>query len=344
MRTLTAVDLFAGPGGMTQGFKNAGFAVVGAVERDPVAGETYALNHPEVHLCVTDIRSVCADELRSALGLVWGELDLLGACPPCQGFSSVRTRNGRRAVEDERNDLVLEIARFVDSFGPKAVMMENVPGLVRDERLQGLQRHLQENGYDLGEGPKVLNAVEYGVPQNRRRLVLLASRVGRVSPAPPLAVRKTVRDLIGDLSRAGESGDPLHDLPERRSSSVMRRIRMTPKDGGGRLDLPEEEQLDCHRSFDGFKDVYGRMAWDRPAPTITGGCFNPSKGRFLHPEENRNITLREAALLQGFPSDYRFSLKRGKTAAAAMIGNALPPGFVEAQARPLAKRLSEESP
>jgi DNA (cytosine-5)-methyltransferase 1 len=141
-----------------------------------------------------------------------------------------------------------------------------------------------------------------------------------------------VRATIEDLAEAGTSGDPLHDLPERRCDRVMAIIKAIPADGGGRLDLPVEQQLKCHADFTGFKDVYGRMKWDRPAPTITGGCHNPSKGRFLHPVANRAITLREAALLQGFPADYTFALDRGKLAAAAMIGNAVPPALAAAQA------------
>jgi DNA (cytosine-5)-methyltransferase 1 len=114
-----------------------------------------------------------------------------------------------------------------------------------------------------------------------------------------------------------------------------------PKDGGSRTDLPDAMQLACHTRVDGFHDVYGRMAWDRPAPTITGGCINPSKGRFLHPEEDRAITLREAALLQSFPPGHVFSLRRGKYAAAELIGNALPPAFVRRHARPIAEALDQ---
>jgi DNA (cytosine-5)-methyltransferase 1 len=119
----------------------------------------------------------------------------------------------------------------------------------------------------------------------------------------------------------------------------MDRIKRIPKDGGSRTDLGKEHQLKCHQNNDGFKDVYGRMAWDKPSPTITGGCFNPSKGRFLHPEEDRAISMREAALLQSFPSDYTFSLSRGKIAVAQMIGNALPPEFIRRHAQALLKSL-----
>ena len=117
-------------------------------------------------------------------------------------------------------------------------------------------------------------------------------------------------------------------------------IRLIPKDGGSRLDLGRQRQLGCHRRCDGFKDVYGRMAWDDVSPTVTGGCVNPSKGRFLHPTKNRCVTLREAALLQSFPPTYRFSLRRGKFPAAQMIGNALPPEFIRRHAKQVGKHLA----
>ena len=214
-------------------------------------------------------------------------------------------------------------------------MLENVPGLLHDERFTTAVAQLESLGYPATEGTRILNAADFGVPQNRRRLVLLCIRNGSVSFPTPFSKRSTVRDAISRLPVAGQSGDPLHDLPERRSDRVMTMIRAVPADGGSRLDLPDDHRLTCHKDFSGFKDVYGRMRWDRPAPTITGGCHNPSKGRFLHPVADRAITLREAALLQAFPQDYSFSLKRGKLAAAAMIGNAVPPPLVAAQAAAL---------
>jgi DNA (cytosine-5)-methyltransferase 1 len=121
----------------------------------------------------------------------------------------------------------------------------------------------------------------------------------------------------------------LHDIKERRSAATRRRISLIPKDGGSRTDLPEEEQLECHKKCDGFKDVYGRMAWNKPAPTITSGCTNPSKGRFLHPEENRAITLREASMLQSFPRGYKFPADKTKGEIALLIGNALPSKLIK---------------
>lgn len=325
----TAIDLFCGCGGLTLGLKAAGFRVLGAVDNDPVCLDTYRANHPEVRVWACDIRDLDASDLMEELGIRSGELDLLAGCPPCQGFSCMRTLNGGRKVHDPRNDLVLEFLRFVEGIRPKAVMMENVPGLADDERFEVFCNSMARLGYKGGY--RILDAVDYGVPQRRRRLIYLAGLGGRVPFAEPVEGRRSVRNAIGGLPKAGESGDPLHDLPERRSAKVMALIRRIPKDGGSRTDLPWEEQLECHKRCKGFKDVYGRMAWDAPAPTITSGCFNPSKGRFLHPEEDRAITIREAALLQGFPMWYRFF--GSKTAMARMIGNALPPPFVEAHAR-----------
>lgn len=141
-----------------------------------------------------------------------------------------------------------------------------------------------------------------------------------------------MRHAIETLPPPGQTGDPLHDLEENRKRSVVDLIARIPKDGGSRAQLEAKWHLACHREFDGFSDVYGRMAWDKVAPTITSGCVNPSKGRFLHPRQNRCITLREAALLQAFPPRYKVSLEHGKFEAARLIGNALPPEFVRRHA------------
>lgn len=325
---------------MTLGLKRAGFDVQAAVELEPLAVETYLANHPDVNVFPRDIRLIPPEDVLAWLGLGPGELDLLAGCPPCQGFSTITTLNGKRQVEDARNDLIHTYGHYISVMRPRSILMENVPRLRDDPRIRTLLAMLEGLGYVIDDAVRILNAADYGVPQRRRRLVLLAAHGAKVDfPAPTVTARKTVRDAIGSLARPGKSGDPLHDLPERRSTGVKALIRRIPADGGGRLDLGTEDQLVCHQNFNGFKDVYGRMAWDKPAPTITGGCVNPSKGRFLHPKHHRAITLREAALLQGFPPDYHFSLRRGKFPAAAMIGNALPPAFVEAHAAELAKHL-----
>lgn len=320
------------------GLKQAGFDVVGAIEIDEVAARTYELNHPEVELWMDDIRCVHPAEMMDDLRLQEYDLDLLAGCPPCQGFSSITTLNGSREVEDDRNDLVLQFFLFVEHLLPKTVMLENVPGLARDSRFKHLCDGLRRIGYELNWD--CLDAAKYGVPQRRRRLILLGSLLGPIEFAAPSRVQHTVRNAIGGLPRAGKSGDQLHDFPENRTDRIRQHIRRIRRDGGSRTELAQCHQLKCHRNCNGFKDIYGRMAWDEVAPTITAGCFNPSKGRFLHPTCDRAITMREAALLQSFPRNYKFACNRGKTHVAGMIGNALPPAFVRAHARKLSIALS----
>lgn len=325
-----AIDLFSGCGGLTEGLKQAGFDVIGAVEIDPFAADTYRTNHPEVHVWNKDIRQVSVATVKKQLRLRKGQLDLLAGCPPCQGFSSLRTLNGGRRVDDERNNLIFDYLRFVEELRPKALMMENVPGLLKDSRFDEFFEELEFLGYK--PQADIRNAADYGVPQRRRRMILLAGRKKTIDFAPKDSHRVTVKDAIGNLPKSGNSGDPIHDLPENRTDKVIQMIQRIPKDGGSRKDAGRKYQLECHRKCDGFKDIYGRMAWNDVSPTITTGCFNPSKGRFLHPEEDRAITLREAAVLQTFPHSYFFPADRGKSAVAEMIGNALPPEFIRRHA------------
>lgn len=298
------------------------------------------MNHRGVVLWRKDIRRLDPHEVMGALGLAPGELDLLAGCPPCQGFSTMRTHRKASSVDDERNGLVAQFARYAEAFRPKSLLMENVPGLESDRRLRLMMRRLEKLGYVLTAG--VLDARDYEVPQRRRRFVLLGALGQRVPFAPRSARARTVYDAFKRLRPAGRSGDPLHDHGERRSVEIRQLIAEIPHDGGSRAALGDERQLACHKRLDGWFDVYGRMSWRAPSPTITSGCINPSKGRFLHPTEDRAITLREAALLQSFPPKYKFPMRRGKYQAADLIGNALPPRFVEHQARQLAAHLSRE--
>jgi DNA (cytosine-5)-methyltransferase 1 len=336
-RRPAAIDLFAGAGGLSVGLKEAGFRVLGAVELDELAALAYNLNHPTTKVWQRNIRSLSPHTVMEALNLKPGELDLLAGCPPCQGFSTMRTLRKATSVRDKRNSLVAQFGRYAEALRPRALMMENVPGIADDPRLKRLQARLRGLGYELT--CEVLDAADYGVPQRRRRLVLVGM-LGRSVPfASPDSRLTTVREAIGYLLSAHLSTDPLHGHGEQRSPRIQRRIAAIPRDGGSLSEAGEEHTLDCRRRLQGFYDVYGRMAWDRPAPTITGGCINPSKGRFLHPEEDRAITLREASLLQTFPRDYQFPLSAGKYRAAELIGNALPPAFVARQAAEIAKAL-----
>jgi DNA (cytosine-5)-methyltransferase 1 len=329
-RKPTAIDLFAGCGGVTEGLRQAGFHVIAAVEVDPVTAKTYRLNHPKVYLSEADIRDIKGRKWMRELGIKRGGLDLLVGCPPCQGFSTLRTRNGAHWNRDRRNYLVEEMLRLVKELRPKAVMMENVPRLKEKRIFREFARSLAAMGYSATS--KVVDVQRFAVPQRRRRLVLVAGRGFKISFPKEARIQRTVKTAIKHLKRAGASGDSLHDMPENRSKWVRDIIARVPKSGGSRLDLPKRFHLKCHKGFDGFKDVYGRMAWNEVAPTITGGCFNPSKGRFLHPSCNRNITMREAALLQTFPKRYKFDVSDGKQQIALMIGNALPPELVKRQA------------
>jgi len=333
-----AVDLFSGCGGLTLGLKQAGFRVAAAVEIDDLAVESYKANHPGVRIWHTDIRKLPAAKVKQQLRRKKHPLDLLAGCPPCEGFSGLTTLNGRRRRRDPRNELIFEFLRFVRVLRPRAVMMENVPGLLRNHRLSRFVRALESMGYACTYG--VLDAADYGVPQRRRRFILVAGKSRTIRFGRPSNRRKTVRDALRNLTKRSNA-DALRTLPERRSEAIATLIRRIPRNGGSRAALGTKRQLRCHKDFDGFHDVYGRMEWDAVAPTITSGFVNPSKGRFLHPVRNRTVTLREGALLQGFPATYRFSLRRGKFPAAEMIGNALPPPFVRRHARSIYRYLQE---
>jgi DNA (cytosine-5)-methyltransferase 1 len=322
-----AIDLFSGCGGLTLGLKWAGFEVIGAVELDPLAVESFKQNHTAVKVWQSDISNLNPSEVMQTLEIKKGELDLLSGCPPCQGFSSIRTRNGNNNIADPRNDLVFDFLRFIEEFQPKTFMMENVPGLAEDERMMYFRNVVERAGYTYE--CEILDAADYGVPQRRNRMVLIGARSSEIGFPSALPTKKTVRDAIASLPKAGESLDPLHDLQTKHTDRVLEIIKRIPKNGGSRTDLDHQYQLDCHKNFEGFEDVYGRMSWDKVSPTITGGCYTPSKGRFLHPEEDRVISLREATLLQSFPLDYKISLKRGKLKAAVQIGNAWPPEFIK---------------
>lgn len=343
MKNNTAIDIFSGAGGLSQGLKQAGFDVRAAIESNEVFAESYKLNHSDTSLSISDIKDVDPQKLLEELLLEPGELDLLAGCPPCQGFSTIGTRN-RGEINDPRNELVFEIVRFAKVFQPKTIMMENVPVLASDSRLAEVVKELESLGYSVDV--KVLNMIHYGVPQTRKRMILLASRIGSIEVKTEERESEqvvTVRDTIGSLPSVESSNDALHNYQTRRSDHINTLISLVPVNGGSRTDLPKKYHLECHAKTSGFKDVYGRMAWDQPAPTITCGCISPSKGRFLHPQENRAITLREAALLQTFPVDYQFSFASGRSGVATMIGNALPPLFIEYHAKYLKEHI-ESSP
>lgn len=325
---------------MTEGLKQAGFNVVAAIEINKHAAQVYRANHEKqgIHLFEEDIRTL---DTREILNLLNGRpLHLLAGCPPCQGFSSLRRRNKKRSSRDSRNNLILEYLRFVEELKPITIMMENVPGLESYTLFKKVYSRLVKLGYQPDY--KVVDVAEYGVPQRRKRLVMLGSLIGKIEvPAGNKRVF-TVRDFIGNLESVEVTNDNVHKRFPRHSKEVLQRIKLTPHNGGSRKDLPKEYTLECHKKSNvGFNDVYGRLKWDDVSSTITGGCLNPSKGRFLHPEEDRCITAREAALLQTFRGDYSFPDEIPLTSIALMIGNALPPQFCEYQSLSVKNKLDE---
>lgn len=332
MQTPTAVDLFAGAGGATQGLRDAGFKVLGAIENDPAAAASYVLNHSKVRLWEADIRSVTATSVRHELGLNAGSLTVLKACPPCQGFSSLA--QGRTVVDDKRNDLVNHIVRFVRVLRPAAVLIENVPGLGADERMQRLLGALKRLGY--ARERYVVDAAKFGVPQRRKRLIVLAIRGLRRTMPKSLSVEDiddphpeaTVRAAFDELASSLAADDPWN-ISRASSDLVRRRIEAVPVEGS-RFDLPEDLRLACHNRVDAkarnATASYGRMRWNEPAPTLTTRCTTPACGSFVHPSEHRGITLREAATLQTFPANYRFAGTYGQV--ECQIGNAVPARLV----------------
>ncbi|WP_258111679.1 DNA cytosine methyltransferase [Alicyclobacillus sp. SP_1] len=334
----TAIDLFAGCGGLSEGIRTAGFDVLAAVEINEFAVEAYRINHTHTSLFRKDIRTLDPEDIKDVLD--GRTLHLLAGCPPCQGFSSIRRLNRKAPVDDDRNDLILEYLRFVKALEPVTIMMENVPGIIDFHLFKQVHAELSEMGYQIDFD--VVDVADYGVPQRRKRFVMVGSRLGPVKIARGNGIRRTVRDVIGNLYRSFLEKDPINDIYPRHTVRINEMIKRIPKDGGSRRDLPDEYILNCHRKDKvGFNDVYGRLKWDDVSSTITGGCLNPSKGRFLHPQEDRCITAREAALLQTFPFDYKFPTNIPKGALALMIGNALPPLFSEVQSRHIFSHLAQ---
>jgi len=334
-----AIDLFSGCGGLTEGMHKAGFSTKVAIEIVPLAARAYKMNHPETEVIQKDIRLIDAEEIRAKLN---GEpLHLLAGCPPCQGFSSIRRLNRAECVEDDRNSLVLEYLRFVKELKPLAIMMENVPALKDYSVFQQVVEELRTLGYN--PDVKVVNVREYGVPQSRRRLVMVGMLDDTIKVADGIGIKKTVRQVIAHLQTPELSTDPLQQIVSNHTPKIMEMIRITPHNGGSRKDLPQSYRLKCHQKENvGFNDVYGRLRWDDYSTTITGGCLNPSKGRFLHPEQDRVITPREAAMLQSFPENYKFPTDISKTALALLIGNALPPEFSFIQSSNIAQKLMDK--
>jgi len=335
---LKAIDLFSGAGGFSLGLSNAGFQVIGAFDNWGVAARTHAANfgHP-VHVC--DLSQTSGSELLDMIGVPSDSVDLVVGGPPCQGFSVQRIGSDH----DARNNLVQEYGRLISEIGPRLFLMENVPGLLgkRGKKLvEDFVTLLAEAGYETTW--TIINAADYGVAQLRKRVVFAGWKIGMPSfEFPPPSFNstsfRTVADALNGLPSppidlSPHPDDPLHRRTKL-SSLNQRRIEIIPP-GGGMQDLPDDLKVDCHKvgaAKIGHRYVYGRLALDKPSATITARFDSFTRGKFGHPAEARNITLREGARLQSFPDNFRFLGTQEEI--AAQIGNAVPPLVAEAFAR-----------
>lgn len=338
---MVAIDFFCGAGGLTRGFTDAGINVIAGLDIDENCRRTYESNNKYSKFLACDLRKLRREDLeRFVRGARQEELVFAG-CAPCQPFSKQR-----RQINTREKTLLSEFGRLIGEFLPGFVVIENVPGIVKlrgNSTYRRFVRQLQALGYSLAEG--VLDAKHFGVPQTRRRWVVIASR--HVKPELPKPTHGpgqkrfvTVREAIADLPvlKAGEESSC---VPNHRAAAISKkniiRLRHTPRNGGSRKDWPSSLVLKCHHAkYRGHSDVYGRMRWESPAPALTCKCYSISNGRYAHPEQDRGISLREAARLQSFKDSFVFYGK-SQEAIGTQIGNAVPVTL----ARRLAKCLLE---
>ena len=325
-------DFFSGCGGASCGFRAAGMEIVYALDRDTDSARTFEMNFPSSCFERTDIREASVDTVCRLIDDLRPAPILFCGCAPCQPFTKQNTTRPE-PDEDERVPLLSHFARFIEECEPDVVFVENVPGMQRlghgSQPFASFRGKLESSGYCCACDVKPL--MRYGVPQSRRRLMLLASRHGPIGlppethgPGTDNPRYATVKDWIGELPpiAAGESHPQVPDhRAARLSKRNLERIRATPAGGGHRC-WPERLKLPCHEKSGGYSDVYGRMSWDRPASGLTTRCISYSNGRFGHPEQDRAISVREAASLQTFPLDFAFAGSLGSM--ARQIGNAVP--------------------
>lgn len=344
---VSAVDLFCGAGGLTFGLLQAGIKVEAGIDIDEQVRHAYVSNNPGAKFLAWDVGRKQYTSIAKLFAP--DKYRLLAGCAPCQPFSKLTY-----GIKQHRSRSLLDnFGRFVTRLKPELVMMENVPELADRGRevFERFVRRLERLEYSVDW--QVVNCQEYGVPQGRKRLVLVASLLGTINvPAgryPCPSQWRCVRDAIGNLPKL-ESGeedpsDRLHAAP-RLSDKNLKRIRATPHNGGTRHSWPDELVLECHKKKSGerYFSIYGRMWWDKPAPTMTTFCTGIGNGRFGHPEQDRSITLREASLLQSFPRSYEFwpaDQKLNRSATSRMIGNAVPPKLAKALGKAIMEHVAE---
>lgn len=350
MKSLTAIDAFCGAGGLSIGLAKAGFKILLGFDLDRKCLDTLALNSKTIrHKTIqSDVKDMLRGKLLKHAKIGKGELDLLAGGPPCQGFSVQRTVGGDR---DTRNLLVDDYGDLITEVEPRFFLMENVPGIGGKRGREIVDRfkdRMNEIGYFCHE--KILDAQDYGVPQRRRRFIVVGERATGAGPLfewPKLVRTKaanTVRSTIGHLPAPPTDGSDHPEFFGHRSdrlSEVNKARLMALKEGQARDDLPEHLLADCHKvSSDviGHRNVYGRMTWDEVSPTITARFDSFTRGKFGHPDQHRSISLLEGALLQTFPQSYRFS--GNKVDIARQIGNAVPPRFAAAIGGAIAKAIN----
>jgi DNA (cytosine-5)-methyltransferase 1 len=330
-KDIAVIDLFCGIGGLTHGFVLENLPVIAGIDIDESCRFAFESNNNSKFIA----KSICdttGEEIKKLFGKA--KTKILIGCAPCQPFSSYTFKDPDKK-DSEKWRLLYDFQRLIKEAKPDIVSMENVSQLINFKKapvFEDFVSSLKTDGYSVHY--EIVNCQEYGIPQRRKRLVLLASRLGPITLIPKTHNQEnyvSVKDAIGDLPfiEDGEyhPTDRLH-LARKLSETNKIRIRNTPY-GGGWNDWPENLKLECHKKDSGksYSSVYGRMKWDEPAPTITTQCIGFGNGRFGHPEQHRGISLREAAILQSFPRSYKFSHDNKEIAivnVATQIGNAVP--------------------
>lgn len=324
-----AVDLFCGIGGLTHGLIQSGMRVSAGIDIDATCRYAYETNN-QANFIQADIAQLPSSELSKLYPKE--AIKVLVGCAPCQPFSKYTQRYRKEGHVGDKWKLLYAFIDKIRDIEPEIVSMENVPELASEEVFQDFRTSLSEMGYSIWWD--IIFCPDYGVPQTRKRLVLLASRLGDISLIAPQYTPETyltVRDSIGNLPaiNAGDSldADPLHCSSQLTPINLARIIQS--RQGGTWRDWEESLQLSCHKKETGttYPSVYGRMSWDQPAPTITTQFYGYGNGRFGHPEQNRALSIREGAMLQSFPRDYAFLPEGSRVSKKALgihIGNAVP--------------------